>query len=372
MRAQPWWPRAESDKPTGGFGVGLADGSTLPLLWAEHDKSAANATTVACPSGPSSSSSFSSSSSSSSSTNSSATTLAPHPSDRFPTRFPTTTAGAGSDTSSTPYAALPRRRKIAYNLARMLTTAPRAGEDLAVWVGVGYTVGATLWVLNGFFAWLPLAVPGAEFPGQTTYGTGITSLLGVLCFETPAFIAYLIAVNDGVKVVDDGRGIDGEREEEGREREREMVQKKENHDVGAVDEGEERWHDSDQQHRNDNNNLTTTTTSSDTAANPRPFRYLPQRHHLTTINFWGSTIQLLGCTLFVVTGIVVQPGIYENLSVSQLMACLWIPLIVASAFFITASILFILDRQDRWYRPAPQRLGWWIGVWSLIGSVGFE
>jgi hypothetical protein len=45
---------------------------------------------------------------------------------------------------------------------------------------------------------------------------------------------------------------------------------------------------------------------------------------------------------------------------------------VASTFFITASACFVLETQEKWYKPAPHVLGWWIGFWSLSGSVGFE
>jgi hypothetical protein len=107
-----------------------------------------------------------------------------------------------------------------------------------------------------------------------------------------------------------------------------------------------------------------------------PFRFLPTwhnlaTHHIHSIGFLACTVQLIGTTIFVVTGIVALPGILENLVQWQLNAAYWIPQIVASAFFIAASLLFMLETQEKWWRFEPGVLGWWIGAWSLVGSCGF-
>lgn len=31
----------------------------------------------------------------------------------------------------------------------------------------------------------------------------------------------------------------------------------------------------------------------------------------------------------------------------------------------------MLETQRKWYVPAPKVLGWHIGLWNLIGAVGF-
>jgi hypothetical protein len=31
----------------------------------------------------------------------------------------------------------------------------------------------------------------------------------------------------------------------------------------------------------------------------------------------------------------------------------------------------MLETQQRWYLPAPKVLGWHIGLWNLIGALGF-
>ncbi|KAK5736449.1 hypothetical protein LTR17_007445 [Elasticomyces elasticus] len=70
--------------------------------------------------------------------------------------------------------------------------------------------------------------------------------------------------------------------------------------------------------------------------------------------------------------IVILPGILDSLNAWQTNAAYWIPQIVAAACFLVASIMFTLETQEKWWKPEPKVLGWWIGVWSIIGSVGFE
>lgn len=31
----------------------------------------------------------------------------------------------------------------------------------------------------------------------------------------------------------------------------------------------------------------------------------------------------------------------------------------------------MIEVQQKWYLPAPHRLGWHIGLWNLIGALGF-
>lgn len=33
--------------------------------------------------------------------------------------------------------------------------------------------------------------------------------------------------------------------------------------------------------------------------------------------------------------------------------------------------MFTLECQRKWWKPEPGVLGWWIGFWAIVGSVGF-
>lgn len=95
-------------------------------------------------------------------------------------------------------------------------------------------------------------------------------------------------------------------------------------------------------------------------------------YHIYDIAYIACTIQLFGVTLYGVTAVVNFPTIIDSLSDGQLLAAYWIPQMVAAACFLIASIMFTLETQDEWYKPNWGSIGWWIGIWSTIGSVGFE
>ena len=39
--------------------------------------------------------------------------------------------------------------------------------------------------------------------------------------------------------------------------------------------------------------------------------------------------------------------------------------------FVISGTLFMIETQKRWYLPALSVLGWHIGMWNLIGGIGF-
>jgi hypothetical protein len=45
--------------------------------------------------------------------------------------------------------------------------------------------------------------------------------------------------------------------------------------------------------------------------------------------------------------------------------------VVGASFFIASSLLFMLEVQPAWWRPKPLLIGWHVGFWNLIGSIGF-
>lgn len=52
-----------------------------------------------------------------------------------------------------------------------------------------------IWVINGFFVWLPLARPESEFPGETDTAAGILAFLGTTTFEIGSVLMVVEAIN---------------------------------------------------------------------------------------------------------------------------------------------------------------------------------
>jgi hypothetical protein len=81
---------------------------------------------------------------------------------------------------------------------------------------------------------------------------------------------------------------------------------------------------------------------------------------------------MFGATIFWISGFTALPGIYDNLSpVAVLNGVYWVPQVVGGSGFVVSGTLFMIETQKHWYQPAFSILGWHIGLWNLIGGIGF-
>ena len=287
--------------------------------------------------------------------------------------------------------------KILRILARMIISFPY--WDMSFWSGWSYTWGSVLFVMDGAWSWKKEAQPGSEPKGLTKYGAPLCFFFGAMLYQVGATMAYLEAVNDGsFQGSAMQRFLDGNEEHS-----KELLDakihsffghfvphihhRKKGSAVDSVD-PEAGWRMKDRHERPGSNNpqgksppprrgaVDHGETEKGTSEKYYTWRWWPTwhalgTHHVYEIGYLACAIQLLGATLYGVTGVVDLPGILDGLADWQEEAAFWIPQIVASVCFLTASILFTLETQEKWWRPEPTVIGWWIGVWALIGSVGF-
>lgn len=68
--------------------------------------------------------------------------------------------------------------------------------DISWLVATVFTLGSVVWVINAFFAYLPLAQPGTEFENEIPYGGGITAFIGATIFEIGSVLLMFEAVNE--------------------------------------------------------------------------------------------------------------------------------------------------------------------------------
>lgn len=94
-------------------------------------------------------------------------------------------------------------------------------------------------------------------------------------------------------------------------------------------------------------------------------------YHIKQIGYLACSIQLFGATLYGITGVVALPGVLSSLAPWQELGAYWVPQVIASCCFLTAGVMFTLETQDKWYKPLPNNIGWWIGAWATLGSCGF-
>jgi len=85
-------------------------------------------------------------------------------------------------------------REVAKGILRMATQYPY--WDVSWLVATIFTLGSVVWVVNSFFAYLPLAQPSTEFNNEVLYAGGITAFLGATIFEIGSVLLMFEAVNE--------------------------------------------------------------------------------------------------------------------------------------------------------------------------------
>jgi hypothetical protein len=215
--------------------------------------------------------------------------------------------------------------------------------------------------------------PSTEFSGEIYYGGGITAFIGaIVFFETGSILLIIEAVNAN------NAGCFG------------WAVEQLGHDEKGGQAGyriQANTHHCHHHHQNKRNFVG--KPSSNTLEEVRPesnrirtngdkqWQWFPTWHDLRThyfheLGFLAGLAQLTGATIFGVAGFTALPGIQNHLTPQwRLNAAYWIPQVVGGTGFIVSGTLYMLETQQKWWKPAPKLLGWWIAFWNLIGAFGF-
>ncbi|CAI6099552.1 unnamed protein product [Clonostachys chloroleuca] len=102
-----------------------------------------------------------------------------------------------------------------------------------------------------------------------------------------------------------------------------------------------------------------------------PTWYELRTYYFYEIGFLACSSQTFGATVFWISGFTALPPILNSLSTPAENGAYWLPQVIGGTGFIVSSMLFMLEVQSCWYIPAPGVLGWYIGLWNLIGAIGF-
>ena len=254
-----------------------------------------------------------------------------------------------------------------------------------------YTLGSVLWVLNGYFAFLPLAKPATVFPNESLYGGGITGFIGGTLFEIGSLFLLLEAANENREVCF-GWAVTmvfGRTRARFEQPHLADAEKPTRWDVRPVE-------DQCRHHQANKRNLVgrgrghsdsspaiwnERISASDNAAErehggSRNWTWWPSGHEIMThliysVGFQASFIQFVAATFFYAPCFASLPGIYNHLSPGLILGLSGIPQIVGAVGFVLSSMLFMLETQSRWYLPALGTLGWYISVLNVAGSIGF-
>lgn len=295
-----------------------------------------------------------------------------------------------------------RIRFVGYGIYTMFFSFPY--WDMAFWSGWSYSWGSILFVIDGAWAWTPQQWPSSEFSGEAKYGVGLLFFFGAILYQLGATMAYFEAINDGSFA---GPAMKRHLESHDEDKKRllddklhiffgHMIPHHHHHDKDNKEDLERQrtvdpeagWKTWDREEQPES------IWPEGKAPAPRrggvdvgqgepegfheylTWRWWPtwnalRTYHIREVGYVACAIQLFGATLYGICGVISLPGILSSLSEGQEIGGYWVPQVVASVCFLTAGIMFTLITQEKWNRPLPGRIAWWIGVWATIGSVGF-
>lgn len=239
----------------------------------------------------------------------------------------------------------------------MFTTCPY--WDISYWVAVLFTIGCIIFIACGLLAWFPLAYSDLADDKNLVDASGWTSLAGATLFQIGAVLLILEAWNEErtgcfgwalrkalvggeLEVDPDLNHCKHHHQQRRKKRKGKMV--KDEEDGNQKDGHVWQWYPSWQDLRG---------------------------HYIHEIGFLASFYLAIGATVFYVSGVMAITPIYDGLSTGVLYGVYYMTYLVGGVLFMFSSALYILETQAKWYLPAPELLGWHIGVWNMVGSVGW-
>lgn len=233
-------------------------------------------------------------------------------------------------------------------IGHMFTTAPY--WDVSWWVAVLFTIGSLIFIACALFYWLPLAYPSTEFPHEAATAGGVTAFVGATLFQFGAILLVFEAVNEN-QTGCFGWAVEG------------LLLK--------ADPDECEHHHQWPRRRKQGREIGRSETQQ-----ARTWTWWPSWKELTThyiheVGFVANITLSIGATIFYVSGILALPGVYDKLSQGVLWGVYWLTYLVGGILFVVSSGLIMLETQEHWWKPAFHVLGWHIGLWNMIGSVGW-
>lgn len=93
-------------------------------------------------------------------------------------------------------------------------------------------------------------------------------------------------------------------------------------------------------------------------------------HYIHDIGFIACSALTFGTTVFWISGFTALPGIYNYLSPQVVLdGVYWVPQVIGGIFFIFSGLLFTIETQKQWWKPAPHVLGWHVGEYRRVHTL---
>jgi len=203
---------------------------------------------------------------------------------------------------------------------------PQLEGDISFWLAVTFVLGSTAWVINGFLLFLPLLSP--KYPSHSTTASAFAFIGGTI-FELGSYLMLVEALNAGHDQLF-GEALRDE-----------------------VDRLESRGGDGDGR---------------------LAFRWWGS-NSWRDLGFLAASIQLVAASVFWISTLTGLPGVIPGLPDDPPIAIsdifFWTPQVIGGLGFVISSSLLMLETQRAWWKPKLDSLGWYLGLFNLLGAIGF-
>ncbi|RDX49411.1 hypothetical protein OH76DRAFT_1403630 [Lentinus brumalis] len=217
--------------------------------------------------------------------------------------------------------------------------------DLSFWIAVIFVLGSTVWIINGFFLFLPLVDIGTDNFAASAW----SAFVGGTLFEVGSYLMYVEALNAG-------------HEEMFAPALWELVA----HQSNTISDPPSPDSQSDTAEKG--------LTGAEGGRHTSKFRWIGFGSW-RELGFLACFIQMWAATIFWVSTITGLPnvihGLPENPPTAITDVFYWTPQVLGGTGFIISSLLLMIEVQKKWWEPDLRSLGWHIGFWNLIGALGF-
>ncbi|OJT06014.1 hypothetical protein TRAPUB_3201 [Trametes pubescens] len=218
--------------------------------------------------------------------------------------------------------------------------------DISFWVAVVFVLGSTVWIINGFFLFLPLLdIGSANFPASAW-----SAFAGGTLFEIGSYLMFVEALNTGHDELF-GPAV---RELVGHARR--TVPEEASPDSSSVDAEKG------------------LTGGGDSGRRRVRFRWIG-KGDWRELGFLACAVQMGAATIFWVSTMTGLPnaiaGFPDDPPTAVTDVFYWTPQVIGGMGFIISSLLLMIEVQKKWWQPNLRSMGWHIGFWNLVGAVGF-
>ncbi|WVW81228.1 hypothetical protein I302_103219 [Kwoniella bestiolae CBS 10118] len=240
---------------------------------------------------------------------------------------------------------------------------PHLKADISFWLAISFTLGSMVWVVNGYLVWFPIIRPALDTEPYSKTAAA-TAFMGGSIFEIGAYLGV-------VEVLDRGREINFGTALGKLLNHRRSVPRKTGLKLDEI--------------KSHIGTISTSTSTSDEGgagddgqdwlSDKKGFVWWgkPMWHDL---GYLAAIVQFFAATIFWVSTLTGLPGVIPGFadgggSQAIIDIFFWTPQVVGGTGFIISSLIIMIEVQKKWWQPNVMEIGWWVGVWNLIGAIGF-